>query len=417
MPGQRSSAQIVNLIDNLCKTIIILCMIKRTAHDTIMRLAKGFPVIAITGPRQSGKTTLAKSTFPNKPYLTLEDPDTRLIAEGDPRGLLSRYPDGLIIDEAQRVPQLFSYLQGVVDEQLAPGKYVLTGSQQFGLMTGITQSLAGRVGMVQLLPLAMDELESARLLPDNADALMLRGMYPPLYDRDLLPDDWFPAYINTYVERDVRQLVNVHDLSRFQRFIRMCAARTGQLLNLSSLASDCGITHNTATAWISVLEASYIIFLLRPHFANFNKRLVKTPKLYFHDTGLASWLMGIRSVDQLSFHAQRGALFENLIVSEFLKARYNAGRQADLYFWRDSRGLEVDLLADHGATLQPIEIKSGQTIAADFMKSLLRWCELSGTGAQTALMVYGGDKEFVSGGITIIPWRKLSATASQGVSP
>lgn len=388
-------------------------MIRRTAHDTIMRLAKGFPVIAITGPRQSGKTTLARSAFPGKPYLTLEDPDTRMLAESDPRGLLSSYPDGLILDEAQRAPQIFSYLQGVVDNHLVPGKYVLTGSQQFGLLSGITQSLAGRVGMVQLLPFAMDELHAAGMLPDNADHLMLYGMYPPLYDRDLAPADWFPAYVNTYIERDVRQLINIRDLSAFQRVIRMCAARSGQLLNLSSLAADCGITHNTAAAWISVLEASYIIFLLRPHFSNFNKRLVKTPKLYFLDTGLAAWLLGIKEQGQIAFHAQRGALFENLVVTEFLKGRFNRGEQADLHFWRDSKGLEVDLLLDDGMSLTPVEIKSGQTIAADSHIALKKWCELSGTADRPALLVYGGDKELTNGNISIIPWRQL-ATLTAG---
>lgn len=384
-------------------------MIRRTAHDTIMRLARGFPVIAITGPRQSGKTTLARSAFPHKPYLTLEDPDTRLLAESDPRGLLSAYPDGLIIDEAQRAPLLFSYLQGVVDNNLVPGKYVLTGSQQFGLLSEITQSLAGRVGMVQLLPFAMDELKSAAKLPDDVDRLMLYGMYPPFYDRDLAPSDWFPAYVNTYIERDVRQLINVRDLSAFQRFIKMCAARAGQLLNLSSLASDCGISHNTAAAWISVLEASYIVFLLRPHFSNFNKRMVKTPKLYFIDTGLAAWLLGVREQEQLVFHAQRGALFENLVVMEFLKARFNRGQQADLHFWRDSKGLEVDLLLDDGITLKPVEIKSGQTIAADSLVSLKKWCDLSGTSGRPAWLVYGGTSELANGNIAIIPWRKLAS--------
>ena len=387
-------------------------MIKRTAHDTILRLAKGFPVIAITGPRQAGKTTLAKSAFPDKTYLTLEDPDTRLLAESDPRGFLSRHPDGLIIDEAQRAPQLFSYLQGFVDEKLVPGKYVLTGSQQFGLLSGITQSLAGRVGMVQLLPFAMNELDSSAKLPEDIDRLMLTGMYPPLYDRELDPADWFPAYVNTYIERDVRQLINVRDLSAFQRFIRMCAARTGQLLNLSSLASDCGITHNTAAAWISVLEASYIIFLLRPHFTNFNKRLVKNPKLYFLDTGLAAWLLGIRELEQLVYHAQRGALFENLVVTEFLKGRFNRGQQADLYFWRDSKGLEVDLLLDDGISLKPVEIKSGQTIAPDFLTSLRKWCVLSGTPDRPAVLVYGGDKELLTHNVSIVPWRNLGSLTS-----
>jgi len=387
-------------------------MIKRTAHDTLLRLAKGFPVIAITGPRQAGKTTLAKSAFPGKTYLTLEDPDTRLLAESDPRGLLSRHPDGLILDEVQRAPQLFSYLQGFVDEQMVPGKYVLTSSQQFGLLSGITQSLAGRVGLVQLLPFAINELDSSDKLPADMDRLMLRGMYPPLYDRKLDPADWFPAYVNTYIERDVRQLINVRNLSAFQRFIRMCAARTGQLLNLSSLASDCGITHNTAAAWISVLEASYIIFLLRPHFTNFNKRLVKTPKLYFFDAGLAAWLLGIRELGQLVYHAQRGALFENLVVTEFLKGRFNRGQQADLYFWRDSKGLEVDLLLDNGISLMPIEIKSGQTLAPDFLTSLKKWCVLSGTPDRPAVLVYGGDKEFSNDNVSIVPWKNLGSLTS-----
>ena len=387
-------------------------MIKRTAHDTVMRLAKGFPVVAINGPRQSGKTTLARSAFPGKTYLTLEDPDTRLLAESDPRGLLSRHPDGLILDEAQRAPQLFSYLQGFVDEHPVPGKYVLTGSQQFGLLSGISQSLAGRVGLVQLLPFSMTELDSAKMLPEELDRLMLCGMYPPLYDRELDPADWFPAYVNTYVERDVRQLINVRELSAFQRFIKMCAGRTGQLLNLSALAADCGITHNTAAAWISVLEASYIIFLLRPHFANFNKRLVKTPKLYFLDTGLAAWLLGIRAPEQLSYHAQRGALFENLVVTEFLKGRLNRGQQPDLYFWRDSKGLEIDLLLDEGISFKPVEIKSGQTVAADFLTALKKWCVLSGTPDRPAVLVYGGEQELANHNVSIVPWRKLGSLTS-----
>ena len=263
--------------------------------------------------------------------------------------------------------------------------------------------------MIHLLPFAMDELERGNKLPESVNQLMSSGMYPPLYDRDLSPMDWFPAYISTYIERDVRQLINVRDLSAFQRFIRMCAARTGQLLNLSSLASDCGITHNTAAAWISVLEASYIVFLLRPHFNNYNKRMVKAPKLYFIDTGIAAWLMGIRTEEQMTFHAQRGALFENLVVTEFLKSRFNEGRQADIYFWRDSKGLEIDLLLEDGGNLTPVEIKSGQTVAPDFMTSLRKWCELSGIPDRPALLVYGGTSSFANGNISIVPWRKLAA--------
>jgi hypothetical protein len=255
-------------------------------------------------------------------------------------------------------------------------------------------------------------LKSAGKLFEVVEQLLLCGMYPPLYDRELDLADWFPAYISTYVERDVRQMINIRDLSAFQRFLKMCAARIGQLLNLSSLAADCGITHNTASAWISVLEASYIIFLLRPHFINFNKRLVKAPKLYFFDTGLASWLLGIREHQQLAFHAQRGSLFENLVVTEFIKGRFNKGQQADLHFWRDSKGLEVDLLLDDGKTLKPIEIKSGQTIAADSLTSLKKWCELSGALDRPAWLIYGGNQRFAQGNISIIPWRQLAELAT-----
>ena len=402
-----SLEQFVNAIANLFNSGTLDDMIPRTAHTTLKRMAKGFPVIAITGPRQSGKTTLARAAFPDKPYLSLEDPDMRLLAESDPRGLLSRFPDGVILDEVQRTPELLSYLQTFVDAETIPGKYVLTGSQQFGLLSGITQSLAGRVGMVQLLAFGMEELQVAAKLPENLDQLLFQGFYPPLYDRDIFPGDWFAGYVGTYVERDVRQLLSVRDLSTFQRFLKMCAARTGQLLNLSSLAADCGITHNTASAWLSVLEASYIVFLLRPYYRNFNKRLVKTPKLYFCDTGLAGWLLGIREPMQIAFHAQRGALFENLVVMEALKSYLNRGLPPDIYFWRDSRGLEVDLLLESAEELKPVEIKAGQTIAADFFHSLKKWCELSGRGEKPAWLVYGGDREAQNGHVTIIPWSKL----------
>ncbi|HHT9111431.1 MAG TPA: ATP-binding protein [Candidatus Brocadiaceae bacterium] len=383
-------------------------MIERESHDALKRLARGFPIVAITGPRQAGKTTLVRMAFPGKPYLSMEDPDIRGLAESDPRGLLSGYPKGAVLDEAQRVPRIFSYLQTHVDANMRPGMFVLTGSQQFGLLSGISQSLAGRVGLVQLLPFSISELNAAGRLPADLDDLLFRGQYPPLYDRKIIPGDWFAGYMTTYIERDVRQLVNVRDLSAFQRFVKMCAARTGQLLNLSALASDCGITHNTAASWISVLETSYIIYLLRPHHRNFNKRLIKTPKLYFCDTGLAAWLIGIREPAQISFHAQRGALFETLVVTELLKARFNKGMQPNLFFWRDSKGLEIDLLLEEGEELRPVEIKSGQTIASDFMNSLTKWAALSGTNDRPAWLVYGGDRELASGTVTIVPWKKLS---------
>ncbi|WP_305733280.1 ATP-binding protein [Trichlorobacter ammonificans] len=379
----------------------------------MQRLAHGFPVIAITGPRQSGKTTLARATFPDKPYLSLEDPDVRVIAESDPRRLLAGYPDGAILDEVQRAPHLFSYLQTHVDANLRPGMFVLTGSQQFGLLAGISQSLAGRVGMVQLLPLGINELADASLLPATLDELLFTGGYPALHDRDLLPGDWFAGYVATYVERDVRQLINVRDLSTFQRFLRMCAARTGQLLNLSSLAADCGITHNTAAAWIAVLEASYIIHLLRPHHRNFNKRLVKSPKLYFCDAGLAAWLLGIHKPEDMAFHAQRGNLFETLMVAEFLKQRWNDGRPSNLYFWRDSRGLEVDLLLEEGERLMPVEIKSGTTVAADFTDNLRKWVHLSGNTEQISWLIYGGDQRFDSGTTRILPWGQAGTIGTE----
>ncbi len=379
-------------------------MITRTAQETVLRLAKGFPVVAITGPRQSGKTTLAKGTFPEKPYLSLEDLDIRAAAESDPRGLLAGFPEGAILDEAQRAPRLFSYLQTKVDEKFVPGMFVLTGSQQFSLLSGITQSLAGRVGLVHLLPFSTGELLTARLLPGGLDDLLMKGFYPPLYDRDFQFGDWFSSYTATYVERDARQLLNVQDLSAFQRFVRMCAARTGQILNLSSLASDCGITHNTAAAWISVLEASYLVHLLRPHYRNFNKRLIKAPKLYFMDTGLAAWLMGIYTLEQMRFHAQRGALFETFVVAEFLKERFHRGLPSNLYYWRDSKGLEIDLLLEDGEKLEAIEMKSGQTIAPDFFSSLDRWRKLAGQPDMPARLIYGGTTAFIHHNIAIVPW-------------
>jgi len=386
-------------------------MIARNAHNTILELAKGYPFIVLTGPRQAGKTTLSRAAFPDKPYVSLEDPDIREFATTDPRRFLSRYPDGAILDEAQRSPEIFSYLQTLADMDGRMGLYILTGSQQFGLLSGITQSLAGRVGMVQLLPFSSGELQGAGKLPETLDALLYKGSYPPLYDRLLSPVQWYAGYVTTYLERDVRQLINVRDLALFQRFIRLCAGRTGQLLNLSSLANDCGITHNTAKAWISILEASYILFLLPPHHRNFNKRLVKTPKLYFHDTGLAAWLLGVQSADQLANHPLRGALFETWVVGELLKGRYNKALPSNLFFWRDNSGNEVDVIADQGLTLLPIEIKSGQTVSADFFSGLRKWLTWAGAEAGKPYLVYGGDERQERGEAEVVPWRDITEIA------
>ncbi|MCX7031097.1 MAG: ATP-binding protein [Spirochaetes bacterium] len=383
-------------------------MIIREAQRTLRALAAGFPIVSVTGPRQSGKTVLVKATFPKKPYVSLEDPDTRELVDADPRGFLHRYRSGLVIDEAQRSPRLFSYLQTIADESRQPGRFVLTGSQQFGMLSGISQSLAGRVGILQLLPFSIAELRAASVTLPDLDRLLFRGLYPALYDRKLIPQHWYASYVMTYVERDLRQMLNVRELAPFQRFLRMCAARVGQLLNLSSLAIDCGITHNTARSWLSVLEASYLVFLLQPHFRNFGKRLVKTPKLYFHDPGLAAWLLNIQDPDHLSLHPQRGGLFECLIAGELLKARYHRGLPSNLYFWRNNTGDEVDLIVDRGDELFPVEIKSGQTLNADLFTGLDRWRGIAGS-ASGGCLVYGGNESLRRRETRIVSWRDIDA--------
>jgi hypothetical protein len=387
-------------------------MISRHATATLQTLAKGYPVLAITGPRQSGKTTLARSTFPGKPYVSLEDLDTRAFAQEDPRGFLARFSDGAILDEAQRCPALFSYLQTRVDTDKRMGAFVLTGSQQFGLLSNITQTLAGRVGLVQLLPFSLLELQQAKLLPGSLDELLWRGLYPPLYDRELAPAQWFSNYVTNYVERDVRQIIEVQNLSLFQRFLKMCAARCGQLLNLSALANDCGVTHKTITAWLSVLEAGYVVFLLQPHHQNFGKRLVKTPKLYFHDTGLAAYLMGIADAQHLSIHSARGALFENWVISELLKNRFNQGLTANLYFWRNNTGEEVDVLIEHGDKLTPVEVKSGKTFNAEFLSGLNKWARYAGDAALPAHLVYGGDDSMQRSDVAVHGWQDVQGLLS-----
>jgi len=383
-------------------------MIHRQAASVLLQLAKGYPILAITGPRQAGKTTLAQATFPDKRYVSLEDPDERAFADEDPRGFLDRFPDGAILDEAQRCPALFSYLQTRVDAEKRMGQFVLTGSQQFGLLSNITQTLAGRVGMVQLLPFSLEELQGGQMPIEGLTDLMWRGMYPPIHDRRLAPEHWFANYVMTYIERDVRQLIEVQNLSLFQRFIKMCAARCGQLLNMSSLASDCDVSHGTVRAWLSVLEAGYVVFLLQPHHQNFGKRLVKTPKLYFVDTGLAAFLLGIRDPEHLSIHSARGALFENFVISELLKRRYNQGLPSNLYFWRNNTGDEVDVVIEQGEKLMPVEIKSSQTFTSDFLAGLHKWTRLAGAAALPPVLVYGGDDNMIRQGVTVQSWKQIN---------
>ena len=382
-------------------------MIPRQALEPLHRLARGFPIVALTGPRQSGKTTLARAAFAGKPYVSLENPQERAFAETDPQRFLGRFAQGAVLDEVQRCPQLLSWLQGLVDERRVMGDFVLTGSAQFDLLAGITQSLAGRVGRVELLPLSAAELSAEGLLPASLGQVLLQGGYPALYDRPVSPADWFANYVASYVERDVRQLVAVRDLSLFQTFVRMCAARTGQLLNLASLGADCGISAVTARHWLTVLESSYVVTLLRPHHRNLGKRLVKTPKLYFLDSGLAAWLLGIQDAQALETHAARGALFETWVVGELLKQRFNAGRPSDLFFWRDHVGQEIDIVIDTPDGLVPLEIKSGSTFAADWADVMEKWGKLAEKAGQAVLqptLVYGGAAGFERQGLRVWSW-------------
>lgn len=385
-------------------------MLNRQASDLLHRLAQGFPVVALTGPRQSGKTTLARQVFADKPYFSFEDLETRQRALLDPRRFFAQLEQGAVLDEVQRAPELLSYLQGVVDERARMGEFVITGSQQFGLLAQVTQSLAGRVGLLQLLPLSQAELAWAKLAPKTLEQAMWRGGYPALFDRRRKlgePGLWLAAYTATYIERDVRQLLGVSNLTLFQRFVLMCAARTGQLLNLSALASDCGISHTTARSWLTVLEASYLVFLLPPHHRNFGKRLVKMPKLYFLDTGLLCHLLRIDSPLTLATHAMRGAIFESWVLSETLKHRWNHGQPSDVFFWRDNHGTEVDLMFEHGGSLHAVEIKSGATFSPDWLRGLDRWRRYAGADAGASVLVHGGRDSFFVDGVHVLAWSGL----------
>jgi len=382
-------------------------MINRQANNTALRLAKGFPIVAITGPRQAGKTTLARAVFANKEYVSLENPDEREFAQQDPKRFIQRFKNGAILDEVQRCPSLLSYLQQVVDERNIMGDFILTGSAQFELISGITQSLAGRVGRIELLPLSQAELIQVNQLPASLDVMLFQGSYPSLYDREISANDWHANYVATYLERDVRQLIAVRDLVQFQRFVKMCAARSGQLLNLASLGADCGISAVTAREWLTVLEASYLVMRLMPYHQNFGKRLVKTPKLYFLDVGLMTWLLGITASTSLETHAMRGAIFETYIVSELIKQRYNQGQPNNLFFWRDNVGHEIDIIYETDTGLQTVEIKSGSTFAQDWPNAIKKWQKFSDNQTLTPQIIYGGNQSYARDDYQVISWKQL----------
>lgn len=366
-----------------------------------------YPVVTVTGPRQAGKTTLCRLTFPHLPYVNLERPDLREATAADPLGFLAGVADGAILDEVQRVPELLSYLQVHVDERGRNGMFVLTGSEQFRLSETISQSLAGRTAILRLLPFTIEEAETIRP-PMSIDELLFTGFYPRIYDQALHPPQALGDYFETYVERDVRILGGVRDLSTFQRFVRLCAGRIGQLLNLQSLGNDAGISHTTARHWISVLEASYVAFLLPPLHANVSKRLIKTPKIYFHDIGLAAWLLGIESAAQVATHPLRGALFENLAVGEVLKYRYNSGRRGNLHFYRDSSGLEIDLIYPLAGRFLPIEIKAGQTVTTSQTAAFDKFARLFPGETADAILIHGGEDDVLRAGVSSIPVRGLA---------
>ncbi|MBN8679034.1 MAG: ATP-binding protein [Chitinophagales bacterium] len=377
-------------------------MIARQASHKVQELARQFKAVAILGPRQSGKTTLSRTTFPEKPYVSLENPDSRHFATEDPRGFLAQFPDGAILDEIQRTPDILSYLQQVLDEDSRRGKFVLTGSNNFLLVQSLTQSLAGRVAYLDLLPLSLTELKPLENALIDVDTCIYQGGYPALWAEGIQATNWFPAYMRTYVERDVRIIRNLENLSAFEKTIALCAGRIGQLLNRQNIATEAGVSDKTVEAWLGILQASYIVFLLPPWFQNYNKRVVKAPKLYFYDTGLACYLLGIRRPEDIRLHPFRGALFENLIVLEMLKKRFNAGERSNLFHWRDSTGNEIDVLVENGLIQYPVEIKSSQTITDSFFKGLRYWEKLSQQSG--GAVVYGGPDTQHRSGFHVLPW-------------
>ena len=383
-------------------------IIDRQAHAVLLQRATLYPVVTVLGPRQSGKTTLCRMAFPDKPYVNLEQPDVRDFAQQDPKAFLAQYPDGAVLDEIQNVPTLLSWLQVLTDADPRKGRFVLTGSHQLQVNAQITQSLAGRTAVLELLPLSLSELaavgDDSTVGPDDVNQMMLQGGYPRIHAQDLPPEVMLSDYFATYVERDVRQLINLRHLREFGQCVRLLAGRTGQLLNQTSLGNEVGVSSNTITQWLSLLEASFLVFSLAPWSVNIGKRLVKSPKVYFYDVGLACWLLGIKTVEQLQHHPLRGALFENLVVLEVMKSLRNQGLRDPLYFFRDSNGLEVDLLLEHADGVQLIEIKASQTVAAPLFKNLRTVSALLGERVKSQHLVYGGDLRQARTDVDVLPY-------------
>ncbi|MGX5855215.1 ATP-binding protein [Dyadobacter jiangsuensis] len=384
-----------------------MTFVARRIEAVIRQHTEKYPVLAITGPRQSGKTTMLKTIFADYRYVSLENPDSRAFATDDPVGFLREYPERMIFDEVQQVPGLFSYIQTIVDESRQMGQFILSGSQNFQLLNNITQSLAGRVALFKLLPFEFAEMRSGNLLAETFPEACLNGFYPAIYDRRIEPTTFYANYIQTYVERDVTELANIRDLRQFRTFLSLCAARIGQLMNLSSIANECGITQPTAKAWLSILESSYITFQLQPFYRNFSKRVVKTPKIYFYDTGLLCHLLGIRNTATFAESTLRGSIFENLVIAEIYKQNEHLYLHKDYWFWRDSNGHEVDLLTQNGNLYDIFEIKSTQTIMTEHFAGLNYFNEISENNAREKTLIYGGSTNQSRTQYTVSSWKNI----------
>jgi len=395
-------------MQNKCKIAYICDMIKRHIEKKVLYFSKKYPVVTITGPRQSGKTTLVENLFSDHEYFSLENPITRAQIQEDPSILFQPEGKKIIIDEVQRIPDLLSFIQVHADKQKINGQFILTGSQSLLLSEKVSQTLAGRTAILKLLPFSFSELEDlSQFSGDNYEDWIFRGFYPRIYDQNMVPEDFFPFYFETYLQRDVREIQNVRDLSQFSNFVKLCAGRVGQLVDYTSLANDVGVSVNTAKGWLSLLEASYVIILLRPYYKNLNKRIIKSPKLYFIDVGLATFLLDIHNPNQLSTHYLRGNLFENMVLMELLKRRFNNAQLSNLYFFRDSNKNEVDCILED-IDLKAIEIKSAKTFSNSFIDGLKTFSRITGMKKENGYVVYGGDELFTFKDFNVVPWKRLN---------